>query len=464
MGSAFSEDAPTQAFPTTGKAISVRIQCSHDGKCIAFSEYKGYPVTSDWTTAHLQEAIEVLAGVHRGCQRLMFSGRLMEAGAKVISLYGSNAKSVPDRIRIFLIVDRYRFPQILGPFNHTFVPLEGTMFEMPEMNAEVRRSGFYWDMDANALEGHGLFARTRRITGQASPAHPFTADSPLRKALAPPKNATEFVWSYPVAGWESVESDAYALERWEAGLDGGAAVKSFFSVGGFLYLDGEGKVAGATTLSRPQGGDVGTVHFAEPRKWLPEWTAALVEQGRFQKITWRALKEVGARMYLWLRPHEVIEAADGNPLPFQPEVPYGGFVYLFHDNLLSTDEVEVALDRYFAVVPTPTTALEGQLDVTFPSGAAFRALTLVDGDRIPGAIGAASAYAESFLQDDDDGEELASSFMMSTPASGTMGTPSTATAGAAVSPGWARLDLRSPQTAATFGTFGSPATARPSEP
>lgn len=42
---------------------------------------------------------------------------------------------------------------------------------------------------------------------------------------------------------------------------------------------------------------------------------------------------------MWLRPHEIIEGPDGSPLPTQPDVPHGGFAYLFHDNLLSKEYV-----------------------------------------------------------------------------------------------------------------------------
>lgn len=410
MGNTFSEEASSE-FPTTGKALIVKVQCSHNGKCVCFQEFKGYRVTSEWTAAQLQEAIEVLAGVHRQCQRLMFGGRLMNDDTTVLSVLGCEPEAVPERIKLFLIVDRHRFPQRLGPFNTVRVPLEEKDFDLPEMTEEFRRCGFYWDMPVKVLEGHGLQARTSRITGQVSPTHPV--DSPQKQPLAVPKEARDFVWSYPVAGWEGVESDAYALDKWEVGLDSGAAIKSFFSVGGFIYFDSESRVTGITTLGRLQEGEAGSLHFAEPRRWVPEWTAALVEQGRFQRVTMKAFQELGARMYLWLRPNEVIEASDGNPLPTQPEVPHGGFVYLFHEDVLATDEMELALDRYFAVVSAPTSTASA-------SGTLFRPFTLVEGDPFPSNFGATEhlpAAPEGSDDDDyDDGNWDSQSFTMSTPA------------------------------------------------
>jgi len=427
MGSAFSDEEASPPFPIAGKAVVVKVQCSHNGKCVCFREHRGHRVTSEWTAAHLHEAVEVLAGVHRQCQRLMFGGRILENDMSLLDVLGCVPDAVPDRIKLFLIVDKHRFPQRLGPFNTVPVPLEAKDFDMPEMTEEFRRCGFYWDMPVKVLEGHGLQARTHRITGQVSPTHPVTVDSPQKPPMTALKESRDFVWSYPVAGWEGVESNAYALDRWEEGLEGGAAIKSFFSVGGYMYFDVEGHVAGVATLGRVQDGDSGSLHFAEPRRWLPEWTAALVEQGRFQSVTMKAFVEVGARMYLWLRPNEVIEAVDGNPLPQQPEVPHGAFVYLFHEDVLDLDEVSLALDRYFAVVPTPVAVHED-----CASFALFRPFTLVDGEPFPGTFGGGHGHGlETTCEagSDSDSENWETqSFMMSTPAKTSMETPASVSA------------------------------------
>mmetsp|Transcript_78379 Transcript_78379/g.227473 ORF Transcript_78379/g.227473 Transcript_78379/m.227473 type:complete len:455 (-) Transcript_78379:115-1479(-) len=429
MGGVFSEEGSALGdFPTTGHAVMVKVQCSHNGKCLMFGEFRGHLVTSDWTTAHLQEAIELLAGVHRQCQRLMFGGRVMEPKAKISSMLACGEQHMPGRIKLFLIVDRHKFPQTLGPFNLVDVPLEGARFEMPELCEDLRRQGFYWEMNPKVLETHGLQARTKRLFAQVSPAHPVELQ-PKQRAV--PKGACDFVWSYPAAGWEGVESDCYAMDRWEEGLESGAAVKSFLSVGGFMYFNDRGTVSGIRTLGRPDEGDTGCIHFAEPKRWLPEWTPPLAEMGRFQKNTLKAMRETGVRMYLWLRPHEVIEAVDGTPMPVQPEAPYGAFVYLFHDNVLATDEVETALDRYFAVAPPPRS------ENASGNPGFFRALTLIDGDRYMSSIGGPPGDCDTFCQDDSsDDEGTVASFMMSTPAA-SMGSPSSmASPFASRSPHW----------------------------
>jgi len=443
MGSTLSEEVSGGDYPTTGKEIVVKVQCSHNGMCLCFSEHRGHRVTSDWTAAQLQEVIQVRAGVHRHCQRLMFGGRVMEKHMKIASMLGCRPEHVPDRMKLFLIVDRHKFPQTLGPFNLVNVPLDASNFEMPEITGESRRAGFYWNMCPKVLEAYGLHSRTKRLIAQVSPMHPADDAPPSKEIVSKaqsPKSSSNFVWSYPVAGWEGVESDAYAMETWEEGLQGGAAVKSFLSVGGFMYFDSVGRVSSITTLGRAQDGDIGNLHFAEPKRWLPEWSAALAETGRFQKITIKNLRETGVRMYLWIRPEEVIECEDGNPLPIQPEAPHGAFVYLFHSDVLSTDEAATALDRYFAVTLTPSSS--GIAD----DDGLFHALALVDGDRYAGSINGPQVDCETFCQGDDDedsdGEDMgAASFLMSTPATISMGhmpgTPSTAISS---SP----LDLRSP--------------------
>merc|ERR1712217_58089 len=108
------------------------------------------------------------------------------------------------------------------------------------------------------------------------------------------------------------------------------------------------------------------------------WTVALAGYGRFQRVTMQNLVEVGAKWFCWLRPNEVMQTNDARDLPTQPHGPYGGFVFLFHDNVLSVDEVEVALDCYF-----PLTA-SGAVEALSPRPLGpFRAYTLVDGHPYP---------------------------------------------------------------------------------
>jgi len=329
----------------------VRVQCSHSGQMVDVTECHGCRITSDWTGADLVKAIEQTTGVHRKCQSLMFGGKEMTPTCTLQGIIGAQAAQLPSRVTIFMIVNRDVFPQKLGPFKMVRAPFEAQDFQIPELTEDIR-AGFYWEMKTGILESYGLRARTARISGQVSPLHPVHDDLAWRQAVCVPPEAEEFAWSYPVANWERVESDAYAMDNWEslAAMEASGALKSFLTVGGFLFFNCQGRIVGATTPGRPEGDESSGLHFREPQRWRTEWTRSLAEQGRFQPVTVREIVSLGARKFCWLRPNEVIEDGDGQPLPNQPQVPFGGLVYLFHEDMMSTSPGETALDRYFAVV------------------------------------------------------------------------------------------------------------------
>jgi len=387
--SAPSDDTPSPDFPVTGRAMTVRVQCSHNGKGIDISGHFGCGLTSDWTVRHLKETIEVLTAVHRKCQRLMFAGKVMKDEVTLQAMIGAKKEQLPDRVAIFMLVDRDVFPEKLGPFRTVVVPVGVDDFVLPELTEEFATFGFYFEMRTSVLGRHGLklaqaangitglnpqdsmsrqtSPRDSGITGQLSPIHPLTLDSEEREAFSIPAEAKELAWSYPVAEWDQLESDAYSLDDWDR-PQGGTAMKSFLTVGGFVYLNGS--IAGVTTFGRAPGQDedhAGCMQFGPARKWEPSWTNALAEHGRFHCITMKRLQEFGARRFCWLRPREVIPGAQA-----QPEVPHGGFAYLFHDNVLSASAAELALDRYFPV----SSATKGASSSS--AGKLFRPLTLVD--------------------------------------------------------------------------------------
>jgi len=356
MGNAFAFNSPG-GFPTDGTKVSVSVRCSHTGETTCFSGHDGWHVTSEWTIGHLERVLQTLLGVHPASMKLMFAGRICEYGQTIQSILGASSGAIPVRLKFFLLVDRTSFPQQLGPFSTMQVELKGADVVMPPLSDEFRRDGFYWELKHSALERVGLTAAASNIICQVSPAHPLSWGNDGCDRLAIPKGATSFAWCYACSGWDSVDSDAYILDTWMESVDGALGLKSFLSVGGFVYFDDKGRFLGASTVGRPVDGEAGEMHFSEAMHWSSEWTKPLLEQGRFQPVTIKRLRDMGARMYVWLYPGEVIEGEDGNPLPNQPEAPHGAFVYLFHDDILSPDPSEVALDRYFAVIPFDSTKI-----------------------------------------------------------------------------------------------------------
>mmetsp|Transcript_40520 Transcript_40520/g.114601 ORF Transcript_40520/g.114601 Transcript_40520/m.114601 type:complete len:445 (-) Transcript_40520:143-1477(-) len=420
MGAAFSFD-DVGLFPTSGTPVTMTVCCSHTGERLTFSEFRGRAVTSDWTAGHLELVLQTLTGVHPASMKLLFAGRAYQESETIQSILGLSPGDVPSRLTFFMHVDRTSFPQQLGPFATPSVDIRASDIVMPALSQDGAREGFYWELQPSALHRVGLKSTSSSIVGQVSPLHPITCGDAEREGMCIPKGAASFAWSYASTGWDEVESDAYVLDTWRQSHCGAAALRSFLSVGGYVYFSAEGFLLGATTIGRPMPGDEGDLRFAEAKRWPPEWTKALVEQGRFQPITIKGLRDLGARMYMWLRPHEIIEGPDGSPLPTQPDVPHGGFAYLFHDNLLSKDEAEVTLDRYFSVeldgAPEPAPEAKGEIPASpvKPSAieaqaAPLRALTLVEqkGQLDSGDLTARTIepIAEDFASQEDENVDV----------------------------------------------------------
>jgi len=295
----------------------------------------------------------------------------------VLQVLGTRQEHVPDKVTIFMIADRSEFPMKLGSMSPMQVPFEADDFILPELTNMFMSIGFYWELKTGILESHGLQARSALITGQVSPMHPVLEDDELRKVRNIPENAEFVVWSYPVVDWQHVECDAYAVDDWE-GFEASAAMKSFLTIGGFLYLDGDRRIVGATTPGRfcEGRGCSGGLCFGDPHRWLPEWSLRLAEHGRFQPITIRSIRELGVRKFCWLRPKEIIEDDEGQPLSMQPDVPLGGFVYLFHDDVMLTGRLETSMDRYFPVTPEKEASMP-EYHPCSPGPSLFRPFSLV---------------------------------------------------------------------------------------
>jgi len=165
-----------------------------------------------------------------------------------------------------------------------------------------------------------------------------------------PQYAEHFAFSYPSLDWaEAGAINPFELSNWQkSSLNGCKRVLDVMRVGAFLFFNSEGRIVAVNTLS-PQVDDGAALHFSKPRPWFPDWTRALAARKRFQPLTMKILRDMGARLFVWLCPGEILLGEDGCPLAVQPHVPHGGFAYLFHEDLYTTNEEDVCLDRYFAV-------------------------------------------------------------------------------------------------------------------
>lgn len=148
---------------------------------------------------------------------------------------------------------------------------------------------------------------------------------PVRRAIGIPDDATHFVWSYPIVGGSRLSFTT--------------PVGSFMNIGGYVYVNESNQFRAATTLVPA---NEGALQFGDPQKWKLEWTRELHKFGRFQPITIPQLQDTGAKYFCWLRP--------GEQIPGGPANRHGGFVYLFHDNVIEEDPALTSYDRFFAVL------------------------------------------------------------------------------------------------------------------
>jgi len=337
--------SPTR-FPRTGKPITLKFVCTVKDlrQPVSVSEFDGCPVTANWELEHLMQVSESVTGVRRDCQKLYHAGREMPPGRTVRSIIGVEEAHLPERFAIHVLVQEDCFPAVLGPWHLVEVPLSGGDFTLPQS----LEGGFHWTMKHEVIEHHGVRSTEgAHVTAFCSPPHPMVFDQEERQAVGLPLEAEEFSWSYPVANWQQVERDPHLLHDWAMCAKDCSAVKDFLVVGGFIFFDRQRRVIRTTTpfLSKAQKGGL---QFGRPQKWEAGWTRILLGEGRFQRVSIGPLRDAGVHFFAWLRPGEVLEDEDGQPLARQPQLPRGGFAYLFHEMMASSNE-DVAGDCYFAI-------------------------------------------------------------------------------------------------------------------
>eukprot|EP00928_Gymnodinium_smaydae_P047748 TRINITY_DN31893_c1_g1_i1.p1 TRINITY_DN31893_c1_g1~~TRINITY_DN31893_c1_g1_i1.p1 ORF type:complete len:719 (-),score=113.59 TRINITY_DN31893_c1_g1_i1:158-2284(-) len=202
------------------------------------------------------------------------------------------------------------------------VPLDAGDLQLSPYTAKSRVEGRTWSLQQDVLIKHG-FKRsgaeklTFPVRGELSPE---CAMDP-RQFPGVPATACYFMWSYPVAEWGriSTSTSSYLLD--------------FLRVGGFVFTDASGNFVHLSTILRMRHpGSTAAVLFGPPEPWEATWKQSLLHANRFKRVTLKEFSDAGAEYFCWLRPNEVLLGSNGKPLPSQPNVPYGGFVYLFETN------------------------------------------------------------------------------------------------------------------------------------
>jgi len=325
-----------QHLPAAGKQIAVTA-VQGDLRCRV-------EVTSEWKGENLLQELEKRLNIHSALMKVRYGARPLGPEQRIASLLEceQSPEQLPESVNLQLHVDRRSFPEMLGPFSICDVPLEAVDFQ----RCEWREGGWTWEMSDSAF--HQWFPKNnlgsvRTLVGYASPVSSVALGAAARQADGIPDSAAFVAWSYPLDKSEVPSEDVATLEQKyekEWFPESCQTVKTFLSAGGFMYFDKDCKVVKVTTIGQwREGCDKGGLHFGAKELWNPAWMLPLREDARFQKNTLQGLKNMRAKEFCWLCPNEVI---NGVPVP---NIPYGGFAYLF--------EASPWLDCYFPVVAPP---------------------------------------------------------------------------------------------------------------
>lgn len=305
-------------------------------------------------------------GVHRNCMLLTLLGRRLDLDLDCQLSDPAKFEGLKTLSTIHCTLQMDRFPEGLGPFSSTFVPIEDK-----DLTLSLCRPSPTWSMDEKVAKKYSIKCPyDYALFSDLSPLHEVTLPADVKKEAKISESAAFFCWAYPVPKYE------------ELGLqEAQPAVASFLQVGGYLYLDNNGRLVSILTLAPPSHTGIG-FQFKPWKPWHRSWTATLQRQGRWHETTLKHLTDAGATHFAWLRPHERMrnEAIKEEVvyLKDQPDIPHGAFVYLFHKELHTlnsavTGDGEDVADRYFAISGPDDREMEAaKLKQTFAEESEFQ--------------------------------------------------------------------------------------------
>merc|ERR1719401_1767421 len=180
----------------------------------------------------------------------------------------------------------------------------------------------------------------KTVTGHISEVHGVTMPEEQLRALGVVREATLFAFSYPVV----TANQLHITEK-----DARVADVAFLVFGGFMFFDSDMVLQDIRAVVPSEDG---SLCFAAPQPWMPEWTSALPVD-RWNPVTIPALRNLGVRCFSWILPGEQVEG-HGEPLSHN-----GGFAYLFHEPS-ETGVLQAQLDVFFEVQVTAQEEPQGK--------------------------------------------------------------------------------------------------------
>lgn len=284
------------------------------------------------SVADIKYEIEKVTDVHPDQQRLMYAGKFLEPrdGKDTLADYNIGEGSI---VQLFL---RDGFPWTLGPFG-----IRKTQWDASQL--QIKWGDNHPIAVIKPRRASSLAAKFRTVQHLATEFPLYATLSPIssvtltqveRKAARIALDAASFAWCYPC-----LHSDTDVGER-DPDL-------TFLLLGGYLYFDADKRLLHANAIFPLEPNEEGGLHFSGRRHWNNQLTRPLAQQGRFQNVTIKFLKDRGAHHFAWLKPNEAIVDSEGQKHVLSAN---GCFVYLFHKSPHHATQEELDQNCYFAVL------------------------------------------------------------------------------------------------------------------